>query len=68
MNESIISVRYTKALFLLAKDKGLLDDIKSDMETVFNLMNDNEELQHVFENPVLKPSNKQEIVKEIFGN
>lgn len=66
MNESIISVRYTKALFLLAKEKELLDIVKNDMETVFNVMNDSDELQNIFQNPVLKPSKKQEIIKQVF--
>ncbi len=66
MNESIISVRYTKALFLLAKEKELLDIVKNDMETVFNVMNDSDELQNIFQNPVLKPTKKQEIIKQVF--
>lgn len=66
MNESIISVRYSKALFNLSKDKSIIDAVKMDMETVFTLMNESEELQHVFQNPVLKPSKKGEIVKQLF--
>jgi len=68
MNESIISVRYTKALFASAKKKNLLEDVKSDMEIVFSVMNESKELLHVFQNPVLKPSKKKEIVKLIFGS
>ena len=67
MNESIISVRYTKSLFALAKEKDLLDVIKNDMEAVFNIMNESEELKLVFQNPVLKPSNKYEIIDKIFA-
>lgn len=66
MNESIISVRYTKALFSLALDKGLLDVVKNDMETVYFVMNESEELQNIFQNPVLNASHKNEIVKLIF--
>ena len=66
MNESIISVRYTKALFLLAKEKGLLEIVKNDMEMVHNVMNESDELQHIFQNPVLKPTKKQEIIKQVF--
>ena len=57
MNESIISVRYTKALFASAKKKNLLEDVKSDMEIIFSVMNESKELLHVFQSPVLKPSN-----------
>jgi F-type H+-transporting ATPase subunit delta len=68
MNESIISVRYTKALFLLSKEKGLLDIVKNDMEMVFNVMNQSNELQHIFQNPVLKPTKKKEIINQIFNS
>jgi F-type H+-transporting ATPase subunit delta len=67
MNESIISVRYTKAIFSLANEKGILDVVKNDIELIFTLMNESEGLMQVFQNPVLKPSKKREIVKEIFG-
>lgn len=66
MNESIISVRYTKALFSLALDKDMLDVVKNDMETVYVVMNESKELQQVFQNPVLKPSNKNKIINLIF--
>jgi F-type H+-transporting ATPase subunit delta len=66
MNESIISVRYSKALFNLAKEKSVIEAIKQDMETVFSLMKESEALQYVFQNPVLKPSKKNEVVKKIF--
>jgi len=68
MNESIIAVRYTKSLFALAKEKNLLDVIKNDMEAVYNIMNESEELKLVFQNPVLKPSNKYEIIDKVFGS
>lgn len=66
MNESIISVRYTKALFSLAVEKGVLDVVKNDIESVYVLMSVSEELQQVFKNPVLKPSKKEEIIELVF--
>jgi F-type H+-transporting ATPase subunit delta len=66
MNESLISVRYTKALFNLSIEKGILEMVKLDMENVLAVMKESEELQNLFQNPVLKPSNKSEIVKQIF--
>ena len=67
MNESIISVRYTKSLFALAEEKGILDVVKNDMENIFAVMNESEELKLVFQNPILKPSNKQDVIKQLFG-
>ncbi len=66
MNESIISVRYTKAIFSIANEKRALEAVKADMEQIFNLMNESQELQMLFQNPVLKPSKKEELVREIF--
>jgi F-type H+-transporting ATPase subunit delta len=66
MNESIISVRYSKALFNLAKEKGTLEVVKNDMDAVFTLMKESNELQLLFQNPVLKPSKKSEAVDQIF--
>ena len=66
MNESIISVRYTKAIFAIAVDKKSLEAVKADMDDIFAIMNESAELQAFFKNPVLKPSKKEELVKLIF--
>ena len=68
MNESIISVRYTKAIFSLGTEKGVIDAIKADMEEIFAIMNESLELQSLFQNPVLKPSKKAELAKQLFGS
>lgn len=67
MNESIVTVRYTKALFNKAIEVDLLDAVKDDMKTVFEVMNESKELLFVFKNPILKPSKKQEVIKNIFN-
>ena len=66
MNESIISVRYTKAIFSIAKEKKILEVVKEDMEQIFSLMSGSHELLSLFQNPVLKPSKKEELVRQIF--
>jgi F-type H+-transporting ATPase subunit delta len=68
MNESIISVRYTKSIFSLALEKGMIEVVKNDMEHIFAVMNESEELKLVFQNPVLKPSNKQDVIQQLFGS
>ena len=65
MNNSKISVRYAKAIFKLAKENNLLDEINKDMQ----LLADASELlvfrkfQH---SPVFLISKKKEIYKHIF--
>jgi len=66
MNYSKISVRYAKAIFLTAKEKDLLDIIKSDFETINNTMRDNHELPEILSSPVIKPNRKKEIINQIF--
>lgn len=66
MNESIIAVRYTKALFSLSKENKIIEEVKADMEAIFSLMGQSKELQHFFQNPVLKPSKKIEITDLLF--
>jgi F-type H+-transporting ATPase subunit delta len=59
-------VRYTKALFQLSKEKEVVDIVFNDMKTLFQLMNESEGLQYVFQNPILKPSKKEEIIDQVF--
>jgi F-type H+-transporting ATPase subunit delta len=59
-------VRYTKAIFSVAIEKNALETIKDDMGQIHELMSHSQELQTLFQNPVLKPSKKEELVKQIF--
>ena len=67
MNNSKISVRYAKAIFKLAKENNLLDEIKNDMQ----LLADASEI-YVFKkfqhSPVFLISKKQEIYSRLFKN
>lgn len=66
MNESIIAVRYTKALFNLAKEKNLLEQIKADVEAMYVLIDQSDDLKLFIENPVIQPSKKSLIFKQVF--
>ena len=66
MNESIISVRYTKALFNLAVEKSQLESVKNDMDIVFHVMNESLELQLLLKNPILSSSIKEDALGKIF--
>jgi len=66
MNESIIAVRYTKALFNLALEKNVLEKVREDMDYVSEAYKISEELRFIIDNPVLKPSKKVQIVKDVF--
>jgi F-type H+-transporting ATPase subunit delta len=66
MDLSKISVRYAKALYLLGKEKGLLDLIKNDIVLITASMNGNADFKSVIESPVIKPSQKIKAVNIVF--
>ncbi len=67
MEISSINVRYSKALFSLAKDKNLLEEVRNDLELINNSSRNVPEFNWVIDNPVIKPSEKTEIFRQIFG-
>jgi F-type H+-transporting ATPase subunit delta len=66
MNESRISVRYSRALFQSALDKKNLDRIYQDMILVKDICS-LPEVKELFSNPVIRPSRKTEILHNIMG-
>ena len=66
MNRSKITVRYAKALFLLAKEKNVLDVIEEDMKLIFNVCQTVNEFILLLESPIITISKKQNIIHEIF--
>ena len=68
MNESKISVRYSKALFEAALEKNLIDKINNDMILISEVCK-TPETREFLENPVIVPSKKSEIFhKMLEGN
>jgi F-type H+-transporting ATPase subunit delta len=68
MNESKISVRYAKALFLLGKEKNVLDTIVTDMKLVDELCNTVKDFWLMVESPVVKTSQKRKAVKLVLAD
>jgi F-type H+-transporting ATPase subunit delta len=66
MNESRISVRYSRALFQSALDKKILDRINQDMILVKDICSITE-VKEFLSNPVIRPSGKTEILHNILG-
>jgi hypothetical protein len=66
MNQSKIAVRYSKALFNLAIEKGLLNELKNDIQLVA-LACKEANFQRLLESPVVKTSQKKTLLKEIFS-
>ena len=65
MNDSKISVRYAKALFESASEKGVIGEIKTDVEQLDAMIKTVPELTMLLESPVLKSSRKLQIMNQI---
>ena len=63
MNYSKIGVRYAKALLQVAIEKNLLEEVKKDMQLLESLTVSVPEFMQVLNSPVVKPSEKQRILK-----
>ena len=64
MNESKISVRYSKALFELAIEKNILDGVCQDMQFIFEVCK-LPETKELLTSPIIKPSRKGDILRKM---
>ena len=66
MNQGKISVRYAKALFLLAKEKKSINRVNNDISFVFSLGKTISEFKLLLESPIINTSQKIKITEKIF--
>jgi F-type H+-transporting ATPase subunit delta len=64
MNESKISVRYSKAMIQLALEKDILEAVKTDMDFINLCIGQIPEFKMVLESPVIKTSEKLGLIKK----
>ncbi len=60
--------RYAKAVLSLAQDKGALDAVFADMQSVATTISSSKDLQVVLENPAIKIADKHKALLAIFSN
>lgn len=65
MNESKISTRYAKALYLLAAEQNSLEDTSKNMQILQTLYNESDDFKRVIADPVLKTSDKTTIISSL---
>ncbi|HBF88858.1 MAG TPA: ATP synthase F1 subunit delta [Bacteroidales bacterium] len=68
MNQSKITVRYAKALFLTSKEKGLLEKVYSDVFSLYEIFRTVKEINLLYNDPVIKTSQKIKITERVFSN
>lgn len=61
MNDSKISVRYSKALFELALERNILDKVLEDIKLLYELCQ-MPEIKEMLESPVIPPTTKKEVL------
>ena len=66
MNDSKISVRYSRALFQSALEKKILDEVNQDMILIAEICK-GPETKEFLNSPIIVPSKKIEIFHKIFG-
>ncbi len=68
MNESKISVRYSKALLQFALEKKKLDPVYQDMLQLYQICQQVDELISIFHNPIIPQSRKKKIIRAVFSD
>ena len=63
-----LSKEYASALFSLAREKEILDEIKSDIEEIKTLLDQNKDYLDILSSPALTLSNRHSLIDEAFGN
>ena len=65
MKQQLLAQRYAKALFELAVERDELDSILVDLKAFVSTLNQSEDLQAIFVNPVYALESREAIVKNI---
>jgi len=67
MLSQAVSRRYARALFELAQEKGLLDQVEHELDLVMQMVNADGYLQAVMADVMISPAKKHELVERLFG-
>ncbi|MCD4735218.1 MAG: ATP synthase F1 subunit delta [Bacteroidales bacterium] len=66
MKETLISIRYAKALFEFAEEKNLIEELKQDCDLIIEVCSSNKDLVRMLKSPVIKSDKKQSVLTLIF--
>ena len=68
MKQVKVSSRYAKALFDLALENKVLDDIKNDMELISSVSSESKDFNYILDSPIINENKKLAIFKAVFEN
>jgi len=63
---SRVAIRYSKALFQLAREENLVDEVQADLEMIKESFSGNVEFQTMLINPLIEESAKAKVLKDLF--
>ncbi len=67
MNQSLVSVRYAKALFKLSEEKEVLEDVYKDIQLLSDHCANEADLCEIVHSPIIKPEKKKTFFKLVYG-
>ncbi len=68
MNQSLVSVRYAKALFKLSEEKGILEKVYRDIQLLSDNCASEADLCEIVHSPIIKPKKKKSFFKLVYGD
>jgi F-type H+-transporting ATPase subunit delta len=68
MSQYVIASRYAKSLIDLAKEKGLLDTVKGDIELFLNALKSSKDLSALFKSPIVNQAKKKSVINSLFSS
>jgi len=66
MYQSLVTLRYAKALFLKAEEDHITHEVSEDIQKIKNTFRENPEIYKILQSPMVLESKKQKITREIF--
>jgi F-type H+-transporting ATPase subunit delta len=63
---SRIAIRYSKALFELALEKNVVEEVRSDLEMISRVCSENQQFNQLLNNPLIEEKTKSAVLKELF--
>ncbi len=68
MSNLAVAKRYGQALFELASEKNILDQLEKELTEVMKVIEESDELKKVVEHQLMTPETKQEIFRKIYSD
>ena len=68
MKDARPALRYAKALLDLAKSNGTDEEVNNNLKLIVTTINDSEDLDAMLKSPVIKVSEKKNVLNAIFGD